>query len=142
MTTPHASPQSLLSIRRLLLVDAAVSGATGVLMAAAAPMFQTMFDLPAPLVRSAGLALLPFAALVAYFARTDQLSRGQVRSVIVMNAAWVAASVLVLVGGWIAPNALGIAFVLVQALIVAGLAELQYTALRRTGRDARVLASA
>jgi hypothetical protein len=142
MTTPHASPQSVISIRRLLLVDAAVSGATGVLMSAAAPVFQTAFDLPAPLVRYAGLALLPFAALVVYFARTDRLARGQVRSVIVMNAAWVAASVLVLVSGWVAPNTFGVAFVLVQALAVAGLAELQYTALRRTGRDARVLASA
>jgi hypothetical protein len=126
MMTFHSSPM----LRRLLLTDAIVSGATGLLMLAAAPALQATLGLPLALVRYAGLALLPFAALVLYFARTDRLSRAQVWSVIVMNAAWVAASVVTLVTGWIAPNPLGIAFVLVQALAVAGLAELQYSAIR------------
>jgi hypothetical protein len=125
MTFPSAP-----MLRRLLLADAIVSSATGLLMLAAAPALHAAFGLPVPLVRYAGLALLPFAALVWYFARTERLSRRQVWSVIVMNAAWVAASVVTLAAGWIAPNALGMAFVLVQALAVAGLAELQYGALR------------
>lgn len=126
MTTLHPSP----FLRRLLLVDAAISGATGVLMLAGAAVLQGMFDLPAALIRYSGLVLLPFAAMVLYFARTQRLSRGQVWAVILMNAVWVAGSLLVLVSGWIAPNALGTAFVLVQALAVAGLGELQYSALR------------
>ena len=130
MMTLHASPHSFLSIRRLLLADAIVSGATGLLMLAGAPVLQAALELPAPLVRYAGLALLPFAAMVLYFARADGLSRGQVWTVIGMNAAWVGASILTLVSGWIAPNTLGVAFVLVQALAVAGLAEFQYSALR------------
>ena len=44
----------------------------------------------------------------------------------------VAASVLVLVGGWIDPTAVDMAFVVFQALVVAALAEFQYTLMRRS----------
>ncbi len=117
-------------LRRVLLLDAAISGATGILMVAGADAFHALFGVPAPLVRYAGLVLLPFAAMVLYFARSESLSSGRVWTVILMNVAWVAASVLVLVSGWIDPTALGMAFVLLQALAVAALAEVQYTALR------------
>jgi hypothetical protein len=47
------------------------------------------------------------------------------------NVIWVVASILVLVSGAIAPTALGIAFVIFQAIVVAGFADLQFTGLRR-----------
>jgi hypothetical protein len=59
------------------------------------------------------------------------ISPARVRTVIGLNFAWVAASALVLVTGWIQPNTLGIAFVIVQAAAVALLAELQITGRRR-----------
>ena len=128
MMTLHSSPHSSLALRRLLRVDAVVSGAAGLLMLAAAPVLHAALELPIPLVRSAGIALMPFAAMVWSFARTDRLSRAQVLTVIGLNAAWVGASVLTLVAGWIDPNTLGVTFVLVQALAVAVLAVLQYGA--------------
>jgi hypothetical protein len=106
---------SRITLRRLLFADAGISGATGLVM---------LF------IRYSGLALIPFAAMVWYFARSPRLSASQVWTVIAMNAAWVVASVLVLVSGAIDPNAWGVAFVLLQALAVAGLAEFQYSALR------------
>ena len=126
------SVRSSSSLRRVLLLDAAISGATGILMVAGATAFDALFGVPAPLVRYSGLVLLLFAALVLYFARSEGLSSGRVWTVILMNAAWVAASVLVLVSGWIDPTALGMAFVILQALAVAALAEVQYTAMRRS----------
>jgi hypothetical protein len=48
-----------------------------------------------------------------------------------VNAAWVVASVALLVSGSVSPNALGVTFVLVQAVAVAALADVQYFGLRR-----------
>jgi hypothetical protein len=116
-----------------LFLDGAISGATGLLWLAAAGPLQELLGVPAALLRWAGLCLIPFAALVLSLARRDSPSRAGVRAVIAANAAWVAASVLVLASGRIAPNGLGYAFVLGQAFAVALLAEAQYVGLRRSG---------
>jgi hypothetical protein len=118
-------------LRLLLIVDALVSGAAGVAMIAAADMLQPLLSVPVPVMRLAGVLLLPFAAMVFFFSRPAQLTRSRVWFVIALNLTWVAASVLVLVTGWLRPTTLGIAFVAVQALVVAALAELQFTGLRR-----------
>jgi hypothetical protein len=118
-------------LRRTLVADAAISGATGLLMALGAGMLQELLGVPAALLRYAGLSLLPFAALVVYLSMRGRLPRAGVWGVILLNVAWVAASVLLLLGGWIAPNALGFAFIVGQAVVVAVLAELQYVGLRK-----------
>lgn len=120
-------------LRRVLIADGAISGATGLLLFLGAGVLGETLDLPAALLRYSGLALLPFAALVLHLSRRDHLPRAGAWSVIVTNAAWVAASVLLLASGWIAPNALGFAFIAGQALAVAVLAEMQYVGLRRSG---------
>jgi hypothetical protein len=119
-------------LRRVLVADAAISGATGVLMMAGAPMLAPALGIPAELLRWAGLSLLPFAALVVHLSRRAHLARGGVGTVIALNAAWVVASVALLVSGQVAPTTLGYAFVIVQAVAVAGLADLQYFGLRKT----------
>ena len=106
-------------------------------MIAAADMLEPILNVPAMVMRSAGVVLLPFAAMVFFFSRREQLTRSRVWVVIALNAAWVAASVLVLVSGWIQPTTLGLAFVLFQAVVVAGLAELQFTGLRKALATAR-----
>ena len=121
---------SNLDSRLLLTVDGAVSGATGLAMAAGAAHLARALDLPPALLRYAGVALLPFAALVLYFARLPALSRAHVWAVVALNVGWVAGSALVLIAGVVTPNALGIAFVIFQALVVALLAAFQYTSLR------------
>lgn len=118
-------------LRGSMLADAVISGATGLLLLAGAGVLTSWLGVPAPLMRYAGLILLPFAAMVLYLARTPLVSRAGVRLVIALNVAWVAASILVLVAGWIEPTTLGLAFVIFQAVVVAGFAELQYTGLRR-----------
>jgi len=118
-------------LRGSMLADAVISGATGLLMLAGAGVLTSWLGVPAPLMRYAGLILLPFAAMVLYLARTPLVSPAGVRLVIALNVAWVAASILVLVAGWIEPTTLGMAFVIFQAVVVAGFAELQYTGLRR-----------
>jgi hypothetical protein len=118
-------------LRRVLVADAAISGATGVLMMAGAPMLAPALGIPAGLLRWAGLSLLPFGALVLHLSRREHLSRGGVGTVIALNAGWVVASVALLLSGLVAPTTLGYVFVVVQAIAVAGLADLQYFGLRK-----------
>jgi hypothetical protein len=124
------SPTPLL--RFALLGDAAASGATGLLLAAGAAFLASLLGLPEGLLRVAGLVLLPYAAFVAWLgARRDGgVPRGAVRAVVAINLLWALDSVLLLALGPVAPNGLGTAFVLAQALVVLGFAAMQWAALR------------
>ena len=127
----HTS-STLLFVRRLLLTDAVVSGATGALMAVGATLLEPWLGLPAPLLRFTGIALLPFAAVVAWLGLQNAPARVGVQAIIATNFAWVAGSVLLLVAGGVSPTGLGTAFVLFQAAVVFVLGELQLVSLRRS----------
>ena len=119
-------------LRRALLADAASSAAMGVMLLSAAGALAALLRLPEMLLVGAGIILLPYAALVGYCGLRETLPRALVRAVIVANALWAVDSIALLLGGWIAPNALGEAFVVAQAVIVALFAELQYVGLRKS----------
>jgi hypothetical protein len=118
-------------LRNALAADALASGATGALVLFGAGVLADMLGLPAALLRGAGLVLVPYVAFVAWLATRQRLAAGAVWLVVAANAVWTAASLLVLVSGWVAPNLLGYVFVIAQALAVAVLGELQYMGLRR-----------
>jgi len=118
-------------LRRILLVDALVSAGAGLVMALGAGLLEERLGLPATLLRWAGFSLLPFAVLLVGLSRSAPPPRSAVVAVIALNAAWVAASVLILFADAVQPNALGYAFVLVQAAAVALLAEVEVVGLRR-----------
>ena len=117
-------------LRGVLVADAVISGSTGVLLLTGAGVVGPLLGIPEPLLRYAGIVLVPFAAYV-YRLSTRPVSRGAVLAVIAMNGLWVTASFALLAAGGIAPTALGTAFVVGQALVVAIFAELQYAGLRR-----------
>lgn len=119
-------------LRRVLLADAAASGATGLLMAFGASFLEPLLGLPVALLREAGIILLPFAALLIYIATREHLSRRWVWAVVVMNVIWVMDSILLLLSGWVSPTLLGQAFVIGQALVVAVFAELEYFGVRKS----------
>jgi len=121
-------------LRWALLLDAAASGALGLLTALAAHPLADLFDLPSGLLRWAGVALVPFAALLAWLGTRPRIGREGVWAVVAVNALWVAGSALLLVAGDVDPSALGVAFVVVQAPAVAGCAALQGAGLRRSSR--------
>ena len=127
---------NLLDLRRVLLLDAIVSGACGLLMLLAAGPLAGLLELPVGLLRWAGAALLPFAAAVAFAATRPVVARRTVLVLVAVNAAWVLASLAVLLGGVVRPNGLGVGFVVAQAVVVALLAELQYAGVRRVGAAA------
>ena len=123
--------QSSNFLRRALILDALASGATGLLMIAGAGLVEGLLGLPAALLRGAGLVLVPYVALVVYTGTRETISRSAVWMIIVANVAWAAASTLLLASGWVSPTALGYAFVIAQAVVVALLGEVQYMGLRR-----------
>jgi hypothetical protein len=132
LTAGHAmNPASPAFLRIALLLDAVASGATALLVLAAAGILADLLALPAGLLRGAGLVLLPYVAFVAYLGLREHAPRAAVWMVITANVVWAAASLLLLVCGLVAPNGLGYAFVIGQALVVAAFGELQYVALRR-----------
>jgi hypothetical protein len=98
-------------------------------MVAGAGLLENLLGLPSALTREAGVILLPYAAFVAVVAARAHISRAAVWVFIVANAAWTIGSIALLLGG-LAPTALGYAFVIAQALVVAVLAELQYVGVR------------
>ena len=67
-------------------------------MAGAAPILESWLGLPAPVLRFAGIALLPFAAVVGWLALQTSPARAGVQAIIAANFAWVAASILLLAG--------------------------------------------
>ncbi len=107
-----------LSLRSILLIDGIVSGAMGLLLLIGAGILDSMLDLPTALLRTVGVVLIPWMILLAAIALRRVISRSIVQIVIAVNLGWVAASVLLLFTGWVEPNALGIAFILVQAMAV------------------------
>ena len=83
-------------LRRVLFADAAISGVSGLLMALGAGQLSALLGLPEPLLRYAGLALLPWAALVAWLALRDAPPRVAVGAVILGNLLWAADCVVIL----------------------------------------------
>lgn len=117
-------------LQKALAADAVITGVTGVAMFLGAGFLASLLGLPVALLRYAGLSLIPFAAFVAVMATRDQVSRVAVRAIIIANALWVVDSFLLLLTGWVEPSLLGYAFVIGQAVIVAGFAEVQHMGLR------------
>ncbi|MBN9233115.1 MULTISPECIES: hypothetical protein [Phyllobacteriaceae] len=118
-------------LRNVLLLDAVATGATAVLALAGASLLGPLLGIPSGLLFWAGVALVPFVAMVFAVSRRQTVSRAMLVEIIAINVLWVVASFGLLVSGAISPNLLGIAFVSAQAVAVALFAELQYVGLRR-----------
>ncbi len=107
-----------LSLRALLRLDAITCLACGLALSLGAGPLGALFGLPPALLLGAGLALLPCAGLMALAMRRP--SRALVGLILAGNWAWAAASLAVL--ALTSPTALGAAFVLAQAALVAAFA--------------------
>jgi hypothetical protein len=119
-----------LSIRPILRIDAAITGATALLMLAGAPLLDGLLDLPAALLAGAGAVLVPYVGYLLWLAGRDAVPRTGVLLTIGANIAWAIGCVALLVAGWTEPNALGVAFILLNAGAVLVFADLQVLALR------------
>lgn len=117
-------------LSQVLRFDAVASGGLGVLLLAANDVLDGVLGLPRVLSLSAGAFLLVWTAALLLIARRPDLNRMAVSEVIVVNFAWVVASVAAVFA--VDLTGLGIAFVVAQAAAVAVFAELQLTGLHKT----------
>lgn len=117
-----------LSLQWLLGIDAATCIGMGLLLALTAAPIAALTALPAPLLFWAGVLLFPIGVFMAVFAGAAAVPTWAARVVVAGNALWVLGSLALPVMGMVAPNAFGWAFLLMQALVVALLAWLEWGA--------------
>lgn len=121
-----------LFLRRALQADAIFSGASALMLVFAAGFFSALLNLPETFLRNTGLVLVVFVLGVGYLASRDVMSKAAVWTVIAVNAIWTIDSFILLVSGWVSPNLLGQAFIVMQAVAVGVFAELQFIGLRKS----------
>lgn len=121
-------------LRLVLRANAASSTISGLAMAVAPETIDRLLGTGQPgWVRVVGLALLPFAAFVAWLSTTDvRHLRQHTPGIIAGDVGWVAASVVTVLLGWY--SGAGIAAVLAMALVVDVFALLQFNAVRHLRR--------
>ncbi len=110
------------SLKLALTVDAASGAAMAALQLALPRLLADELGLPMALLLESGLFLVGFAALLAFLARSARVAAPLVWAIVIGNVAWSAACVLLWATGLVLPTPLGIAFLLLQAAAVLGLA--------------------
>lgn len=123
-----ASPRFL---RNVLLADAASCLATGLAQVLFAGPLADLLALPAVLLLATGWFMIVYALLAAFVATRQPVPPGWVWLFVAGNFSWAIGCVAVAFGAWFHPSALGIVWVLAQAVTVAVLAELQWAGVRR-----------
>src|SRR5262245_33457468 len=119
-----SSPQFL---RNVLRFDAFTCFLSGAASLALGRMLEAPLGLPASLLHGSGIALLVVGAFILFAARGVPALRWPVWVVVIGNVVWALDSVLLLLSDYAEPTPLGIAYVIAQAVVVAVLAELEYT---------------
>ena len=119
-------------VRRVLQIDAVVTGANGVAYVAGASLLDSVLGIPDGFLRGIGAFLCAFAVGVWLIASRPSTRPGAVIAVALANTGWAATSLLYAAAGWHSPTTGGTVWVVLQALTVAGFAAAQVWAVRRT----------
>lgn len=138
MSSLFASPRFL---SRVMWADAASCAATGALQVGFTDALARLTGLPGGLLVGTGLFLLAYAAVAAAMARRATPPRTLIALVAVGNFGWAAACAALLASGVFAVTALGVAWVVAQAVTVVLLAEAQWMGLRATRQPRAGLAA-
>lgn len=123
---------SATGLRRVLAFDAVSGAGTGALQLGLTGILSQWLGLSAPLLQGSGLAIFVFVVLAGWLAMQAAPPRAALAALVVGNFAWVAGCLALAFGAAPAVTPLGIAYLMVQAVVVLVLAELQWMALRRT----------
>ena len=130
IATPRHATGGLL--RFALTLDGIATGANGVLYLAGAPLLDGWLGLPTEMLMAVGAFLIVYAALVLRLATRPEMPRVAVVAVIAANALWAIDSLIALALDWFTPTTVGQALIAAQAVLVAGLAALQYVGLKQS----------
>ncbi|MFJ4833065.1 hypothetical protein ACIP79_24630 [Streptomyces sp. NPDC088747] len=122
------------ALRRFLMADALVTGVNAVAYLAVSGPLARLLGVGSGLLLVLGAVLGVYAAGVGGLASRREPPAWAVRGVMEINCAWAVLSCVALFA-WLSPSTAGSVWVPVQALTVAGLAALQYAALRSVQRN-------
>jgi hypothetical protein len=139
MSSIFTSPRFL---SRVMGVDAASCAATGALQLGFTDQLARLTGLPASLLIGTGVFLLAYAAAAAAMALRATPPRTLIALVAIGNFGWAAACAALLASGVFAVTALGMAWVIAQAVTVVLLAEAQWMGLRATRKPRAGMAPA
>lgn len=121
-------------LRRVLWADALSCAGTAALQLGLTGALSSWLGLSQALLQGSGLVLLAFVALPAWLALQAVPPRAALAALVAANFAWVLGCLLLAFGGAPGVRPLGHAYLLVQAVAVLVLAELQWMGLRRAAR--------
>ena len=133
-TTTALRRLDLTALPVALKLDAVVTAANGAAYLVAAGPLSDLLGLSAPLLRIAGAGLLAFAGVVWLVATAQRMSRPAPATIIALNAVWAVGCVTAVLADLGTPTTIGAVWIVAQALVVAGFAELQLAGLRRAER--------
>lgn len=121
-----------LTAQRTVLIDAAATTATAVLLLAGRSLLYPYFGLTSPLLLDiTAVAFILYAAILALAAKRPAMSRATLMTIVGANLAYVVASAAVLVMFWSALHPVGRAAIGAVAVAVELFASLQFAAARR-----------
>jgi hypothetical protein len=123
-------PLSGIPLRSSLAADAMVCATTGLMTIVFAAPLADLTDLPANLLRVAGLLLMPYVAFLAALVRRTSIPERAASVAIGVNIAWAVGCGAVLLSDRVQPNGVGVAFILVQAGGVLVIAAIQRAGMR------------
>ena len=103
-----------------------------ILLVLAAGLLGPLLNLPEVFLRQVGLFLIVYAGAVGFLGTRARMPKLAVWVLIAANVTWAVDSIALLFTGWVAPNLFGQAFIVMQAVSVAAIAELQYVGLKRS----------
>lgn len=112
-------------ISQLLLLDAGVSGLNGLAYLAGAALLDGLLGPSVLTLEILGVVLLVWAAALTWIGTRDPVPPGLVREVVIGNLVWVAGSIAVAFG-LLSLTGVGLAWCLLQAVVVAGFAVSQH----------------
>lgn len=136
--TRSVAPSSLL--KTALLIDAAVTGAMGVLQLLATQWLASLTSLPNALLFETGLFFVVYAALLLVLARRERVRSSLIMCIVIGNAGFAVACAALLLSSAVAPSGVGKLFVLLQLDAVLVFAVLQWRGLARSEPASRAVA--
>lgn len=134
MTTAHNVTASTdrFSLKAVLLLDAAVTGANGLAYVAGAAFLDSLLGPSASHLVALGVFLIGCSIVLATIGIRRPISRGWTMFAIEVNLAWAIGSIAAVAFGWLELTTTGQVWTIVQAGLVAAFAALQFSALRRS----------
>ncbi|MER5866983.1 hypothetical protein [Kitasatospora sp. NPDC002040] len=123
-------------LRRVLALDAVVTGGNGLAYLAASGPLGELLGIDRGVLLEIGAFLLLFGAGVGFLASRPEPSAAVVKVLVDVNLLWTVLSVVAM-AVWFEPTTAGLVWIPLQAATVAGFAVLQWRALRGAARSER-----